>query len=118
MSHVLSITVPDQLLDRLNRLALATDQPVEEVVVSTLTESVPEPPANLPADIRGELLDLETLSSAELLAVAQATLKTEDVPATYRPGDVTDRLALRKAYALVLLKWRHRRLPELDGCPG
>jgi len=118
MSQTLSINVPDQLLDRLHRLARASDRPVEELVVSALDESVPRPPPNLPQEICEELSLLETLSNRDLVEVAQSTLKADEVPSLYQPGDVTDRSALRKAYALVLLKWRGRPLPELDRLAG
>jgi hypothetical protein len=114
MSQMLSINVPDQLLDRLNRLAEAASRPVEELVVSTLIDSVPHPPADSPPEIRQELAGLEQLADKELRDVAQSTLQPEELPATYQPGDVTDRLALRKAYALVLWKWRGHSLDELE----
>ncbi len=106
------------MLDRLHRLARASDRPVEELVVSALDESVPRPPPNLPQEICDELSLLETLSNRALVEVAQSTLKADEVPSLYQPGDVTDRLALRKAYALVLLKWRGRPLLELDRLAG
>lgn len=118
MSQTLSINVPDQLLDRLHRLAKASDRPVEELVVSTLNESVPRPPSELPQEIREELLGLETLSDPELVEVAQSTLSLDEIPSSYQPGDITDRLALRKAYALVLLKWRGLSLSEIEGLAG
>jgi hypothetical protein len=118
MSQTLSINVPDQLLDRLRRLARASDRPVEDLVVSALDESVPRPPPSLPQEIRGELSLLETLPDQELVKAAQSTLKAEEVPFLYEPGDVTDRLTLRKAYALVLLKWRGCSLPDLKGSAG
>jgi hypothetical protein len=97
MSQMLSINVPDQLLDRLNRLAQAAVRPVEELVVATLNESVPHPPANLPPEICEELTRLERMSDEELGHVARSTLRSEDIPAAYQPGDVTDQFALRKA---------------------
>ena len=118
MTQVLSIRLPDQLLDRLNRLASETNRPVEEIVVSTLNESVPQPPVGLPAEIREELVALETLSDADLAEVARATMSAEDIPTPYWPGDATDRLALRKAYALVLLKWRGHPMDEFDRLAG
>ena len=114
LSQTLSINVPDQLLDRLKHLAQAVARPVEELVVSTLSDSVPHPPANLPQPIREELTRLERLSDQELGDVAQATLRLEEFPVAYQPGDVTDQLALRKAYALVLWKWRGHSLDELE----
>lgn len=118
MSQTISINVPDQLLERLCHLARATDRPVEELVVSTLAESMPRPPTELPVEIRDELLALESLSDKELMEAAQATLGPEPLPFSYTPGDASDRLALRKAYALVLLKWRGRPLSDLEGLLG
>jgi hypothetical protein len=119
MSQSLTITVPDPLLHRLHRLAQAAQRPVEDVVLSTLADSIPEPPQTLPADIRDELAALETLSDDQLLRMARTTLGPHDVPSIpYTPGDTTDRLALRKAYALVLLKWRGHSLDELQGIAG
>jgi hypothetical protein len=111
---MLSLNLPESLLDRLNRLARAAQRPVEDLVIATLNESVPCPPSGLPGDIREELTALETLSDDELLHVARSTMEPEQAPAPYQPGDVTDRIALRKAYALVLLKWRGHRLDELE----
>jgi len=115
MSQTISINVPDQLLERLHRMARAADRPVEELVVLALNESIPRPPAGLPTEIRDELLHLETLSDKNLVELAQTTLKTEDLPTSYAPGEPADRLALLKAYALVLLKSRGLPLPELQG---
>ena len=118
MSQMLSINLPDPLMDRLHRLAKATDRPLEQLVISTLDESIPRPPSGLPGEIRDELLDLETLPDEKLVEVAQSTLRAEEIPPSYTPGDAADRLALRKAYALVLLKWRGRPLPELAELSG
>jgi hypothetical protein len=84
----------------------------------TLNESMPCPPTDLPADIREELAALETLSDSELVQVARTTLRSESLSISYAPGDAADRLALRKAYALVLLKWRGRPMPDLEGFAG
>src|SRR6187402_458307 len=105
MSENLTITVPEPLLTRLNRFAQAVQRPVEDVVLSTLSESIPAPPQGLPADIRDELAALEVLSDEELAKVAHTCLRPDDLPPNpYFPGEAPDRLALRKAYAFVLLK--------------
>ena len=114
MSQALSIQVPQPLLDRLHRLAAAAHRPVEELVVETLSDSVPTPPPGLPPDLLRELEDLEVLSDETLWETARATLATHDVPATYSPGDAGDRLMLRRAYALALLKWRGHSVDEFD----
>jgi hypothetical protein len=119
MSANLTITIPDPLLKRLNRLAQAAQRPIEEVVVSTLNESIPAPPKDLPSDVRDELMELEVLSDSELLEVAHASMRPDEIPPTpYAPGDATDLFALRKAYALALLKWRGHSLNEIQGLAG
>lgn len=118
MSEMLSINVPDPLLERLTRLARAAQRPVEELVITTLNDSVPSPPATLSPVFRDELISLETLSDQDLLEVVGLRLEPNAVPTPYQPGDATDRLALRKAYALVLLKCRGHSLDELEGLAG
>jgi len=119
MSENLTITVPEPLLTRLNRFAQAVQRPVEEVVLSTLRDSIPAPPQGLPADIRDELSALELLSDEELLRTAHSILRQDEGLSTaYVPGEAPDRLALRKAYAFVLLKWRGRPVDELESLAG
>ena len=86
--------------------------------MSITTEPIPRPPADLPKEIRDELVGLEAMSDEELLRVARMTLGPGDVPSSYRPGDITDQLALRKAYALLLLKWRGMSLDEIEALMG
>lgn len=116
MTQVISINLPEQLSERLNRLAQAAHRPVEELVVAALSDSVPTPPTQISGEIRDELISLETLSDDELTQFAQSTIAAKDVPEPYQPGDATDRLMLQKAYALVLLKWRGHPIDEIT--PG
>jgi hypothetical protein len=113
MSEVISILVPDQLLERLNRQAEAACRPVEEMVVAALADSIPAPPMHLPDDIRKELSVLETFSDEALRDLARSVMRSDELPA-YTPGDASDLLMLRKAYALVLLKWRGHALETTD----
>jgi predicted transcriptional regulator len=113
MSEVISIVVPEQLLERLNRQAEAARRPVEEMVVAALADSIPTPPKHLPDDIRKELSVLETLSDDALRQMAASVMNSDEGPA-YTPGDASDLLMLRKAYALVLLKWRGHALQTVD----
>jgi len=114
VSQTLSIQVPQLLLDRLHRLAAAAHRPVEELVVEALNDAVPTPPPGLPIDLHRELESLETLPDQALWQAARATMAPNDVPASYSPGDAGDRLMLRKAYALALLKWRGHSLTGFD----
>lgn len=116
MSEVISITVPDPLLDRLMTQSKATRRPIEEMVVAALRDSFPAPPANLPQGIHAELSSLESLTNEELEEVLYATDSgSPQEAASYVPGDAGDLLMLRKAYAAVLLRWRGEQVvsPEL-----
>lgn len=59
----------------LKRLAQAAARKVKKLVVFTLKDSVPRPPANLPEEICEELARLVCLSDQEPGEVAQATLR-------------------------------------------
>jgi hypothetical protein len=95
--------------------------------------NVPPLVDNIPTEMRGEFLSLHHLSDEELWAVAQNTvpidqwrrheqllqknvdgvLSEEERRDLDRLRDETDRLVLRRSYALALLKWRgHAILSE------
>ena len=63
MSQTLSINLPDQLLDRLNRMAQAANRPVEDLVVTTLNHSVP---TNVPTKICS-IRDIRPISVGQVL---------------------------------------------------
>lgn len=136
-TDTVTIHLPDGLYRRLERLADLTEQPLEEVIVRTLTASLPPLPDDLAPDTRDALQALEALSDDELLLQARATF-AEDRYARLtalrerrREGTLTtneqteldhlqqasDLLTLRKAYAAVLLKWRGYHLPPVPPLP-
>ena len=126
-----AIEIPASLYQRLERVAQLTHRPLEEITRQALEAGVPPLPENLPAPMRDDLLALEDLSDEALLAAAQSQMTDEsarrqsdlleanslgELSDTQRQALVdlrneADRLMLRKAYALVLLKWRGYRLP-------
>lgn len=127
----ITIHLPDSLYRRLERLASLTSQPLERLIVKTLSSSLPPLPDDLTPALRDTLLALESLSDDELQQVAQATMpdtqyerltslrdiQSERSLTTVEQADLdqlrqdADILALKKAYAAVLLKWRGRDLP-------
>ena len=131
LGSMTAIEIPASLYHRLERVAQLTHRPLEEITRQALEAGVPPLPENLPPPMRDELLTLEGLSDENLAAVANSQLSDE---AAQRQSDLleenslgtlspakrqtlvdlrneADRLMLRKAYALVLLKWRGYRLP-------
>lgn len=131
-SQSVNVQLPEELYHRLEQLAGLTQQPVNNLIVRTLSSSIPSIPDNLPTATRDALLALERLSDNELWDVTRATLpdsQYEELTALrekQRDGSLTneeqgtlerllaavDLLTLEKAYAAVLLKWRGNRAPS------
>ena len=132
MTATITLTLPDKLLRPLERLAHATHQPVEALVLSALQASLPSLDG-LPPELQAELTRLEELSTAQLWAVltevvpAETQTEIESLLEANRAGTLneTDRLRLntlqhqaegvmlRKARAAVILRFRGQRLPTL-----
>jgi hypothetical protein len=126
-----TIHLPDTLRARLERLASLTGQPLEGLIVRTLSASLPPLPDDLPPESREALRALETLDDHALEAQTRAMLSRREVARVtelrerQRDGTITsserveldnllraaDLITLRKAYAAVLLKWRGHPLP-------
>jgi hypothetical protein len=130
---MVTIQVPQTLYERLERLARLTHRPVESLIAQMLSTSLPLLPDDLPAEQREALAALESLSDEQLWQIEGATFPESqyeqftDLREKARSGELTvseqqsldeltaaaDLLALRKAYAAVLLKWRGYRMPSL-----
>ncbi|WP_437672298.1 hypothetical protein [Sorangium sp. So ce131] len=130
MSQTVTLTLPDRLYEPVRRIAEATNQPLEAVLLTALQVSLP-PIEGLPADIAADLVQLETLDDEALQEVMfervpaenheeiEALLQSsrEDTP-TDADRDrlaalqrAADRVMLRKARAAVLLRFRGHRIP-------
>ncbi len=113
--HPVTLALPDEVYQRAQRVAQATQRPLEEVVIEWI-----RPPVQV------QLPELEHLSNDELLQAARATLPPEhthrlqDLLAAQQQRSLSadeqreavalveqeDLVTLRKARALVLLKHR------------
>ncbi|HEX6543857.1 MAG TPA: hypothetical protein VF040_19030 [Ktedonobacterales bacterium] len=133
----ITIHLPDGLYRRLERLASLTHQPLEGLIVKTLSSSLPPLPDDLPPATRDALMALESLNDNELQQVVQATLpdqqyerltmlreqRRERILSANEQTDLdqlqqeADTLVLKKAYAAVLLKWRGQS-PSPSPTPG
>jgi hypothetical protein len=139
MSQTITLTLPDNFFQPLQRTARAMNQPIEEVLLHALQASLPSL-EGLPDDLLENLTALEMLDDQSLWQVMG-----ERVPATLqralsnlldRQQSVTltdvqqqqltalqrqaDLVMLRKARAAVLLRFRGKRIPtltELDQLP-
>jgi hypothetical protein len=130
----LTLQLPAQVYRRLERVAQETNQPVESVVLTSITGNLPPALDDVPADLREDLRALQTLDDDALWAIARgklppsqqarleallarnsASVLTEaEQEELARLGEKTDQLTLRKAHAYALLRWRGFPLPSLD----
>jgi hypothetical protein len=133
-THELTLQLPDQIYRRLEHVARTMSQPVEAIVLASITGNLPPSLDDVPAEVREDLRALHTLDNDALWAIARSKLApaqqaqleallarnsagilTEaEREALERLGEETDRLTLRKAQAYALLRWRGFPLPSLD----
>lgn len=132
-SQTVAIQIPEQLYQRLERLAALTNHSLEQLVVQTLSANVPPLPDDIPDNMRDDLIALEAVDDEALWQVAHSVVSAEQheqlvlLLDKQKAGKITDaertvlaqlqheadRLMLRKAYAYILLKWHGHRLPTL-----
>ncbi len=65
-TDIITLHLPEGLHRRLEQLAEVTGQPLEGLILQTLSSSIPYLPDNLAADTRAALQSLERLSTDEL----------------------------------------------------
>ncbi len=129
--QTISIQLPDEIYQRLQRVAAAINQPLEEVVFQSIRSNLPPSLDDLTPDLRDLVADLPALDDDALWAIVSEPLppqparrhqhllrKAHDRQLTAAEQaelaalrDMTDRYVLRRSYALALLKWRGHRLP-------
>jgi hypothetical protein len=132
MSHPVTLTLPDRLYEPVKRIAQATNQPLEAVLLTALQASLP-PLEGLPAGLANELAELAALDDDALWDVMfeqvpeEEQEEIEDLLHQNQAGTSSetdrerltelqqgaDRVMLRKAHAAVLLRFRGRRVPTL-----
>ena len=133
-THELTVRLPEQVYRRLEDMAQETSQPLETVVLTSITGNLPPSLDDVPVDLRKGLRALQTMDDDALWAVARSKLApaqqerletllarnsagtlTETEQEELRLlGEETDRLNLCKAQAYALLRWRGFPLPPLD----
>ena len=133
----ITIELPEPVMRQLMRLAAATHQPIEALVTQSVLSNLPPSTDNVPLELQGELLAMQTLSTEELYGIAQAQVadevrdrqaelleRNEDGQLTFEERQeltqlrqAADHLMLRKAYAWSLIRWRGHKLPALNDVP-
>ena len=132
MPQTITLTLPDNILQPAQRVAQATQQSVEELLVTALQAALPTL-EGLPPDVVQHLVALESLDDQALWRVMLETVPLDqqhqlhDLLLRNQAGTLTDvereQLAilqqqadlvmLRKARAAVLLRFRGKRVPTL-----
>ena len=132
MPPTITLTLPDDVLQSVQRVAQATQQSVEDLLVIALHAALPSL-AGLPPPVVENLTALESLDDQALWAVMLETVphdlqrRLHDLLARHQEGTLTDAereqlailqgqadlVMLRKARAAVLLRFRGKRVPTL-----
>lgn len=132
MPQTITLTLPDDVLLPVKRVAQATKQSVEELLVRALQAALPSL-EGLPTDVIQHLTALESLDDQALWQVMLETVlldqqhQLHDLLARNQAGSLTDQerehleslqqqadlVMLRKARAAVLLRFRGKRIPTL-----
>lgn len=129
--QTINIQLPDTIYQRLQRVAEAMNQPIEEIVFQTIRGNLPPSLEDLSPELRRVVADLQYLSNEELWAIAKAPLPSpqwrrhqrllrkaqEGTLSAIEQKELeelrvaTDWFVTRRSYALALLKWRGHTLP-------
>jgi hypothetical protein len=137
MGYTLTLTLPRPVFERLQGMAEATRQPLEQIIRQSIEGNLPPDVSDAPAEMQGELLLLQTLSVAELEQIALSQIPAESqarhlaLLERNSAGELTlqerrelarlrqeaDQLMVRKAYAWALLRWHGRPMPALHEIP-
>ena len=132
MPQTIALTLPDDVLQPVQRVAQATQQSVEELLVTALQAVLPAL-EGLPPDVMQHLVALESLDDQTLWRVMLETVplnqqqRLHDLLLRNQAGILTDAereqlvllqqqadlVMLRKARAAVLLRFRGKRVPTL-----
>ena len=132
MSQTITLDLPENLLQPLERTMRATKQPLEKLLLTALQNALP-PLDGLPPDLITKLEGLELLEDERLQNVLRETvpIKTQkrisSLLQKQQADGLTDKeqqqlatlqkqadlVMLRKARAAVLLRFRGHRLPTL-----
>jgi predicted transcriptional regulator len=131
--QTITISLPDKVYQRLQHAAASAGKAEHELAAQSVQESLPPLMDTIPVRYRDELRAMEKLANGELGAIARSTvdeklqkklrrlLKKNSLDTITKSerelmaelSSLTDQVMLKKAYALLLLKWRGQRIPSL-----
>ena len=131
--YTVTVQMPETLYRRLEQLATLSQHPLEAIIIQTLAVTIPSLPDDLSPAMRDALVSLEELSDDDLRQITRSAFPVDlydlfgSLREKRRLGTITtdeqvildqfiqdaDTLALHKAYAEMLLKWRNHPLLAL-----
>jgi hypothetical protein len=137
MAQAITITLPDNLYDKLKRTAALVDEPLEAIVTQSLAQSLSPLLDDIPVEYQADVYPLLQMNSAELQAEVlrvfpvegwleyEALLEQKKDHALTAPEQTrldalrreADVLMFRKGYAAVLLKRRGYQIPSAGDLP-
>lgn len=134
MTQTLTVTLPTDVYQHLQQLAILTKQPLEQLARQSIEGNLPPAISNAAPEIQPELVAMQKLTGKELRQLAQSQVAVEQqvrhlalleknaanqlsVQERNELAELrraADQLMLRKAYALALLRWRGYPLPDFE----
>lgn len=131
MTQTITLHLPEDIYQRLQQAAATTHQPLETVLFQTIQGNLPPVAGDLPPELAEELSVWQTVSDAALWQIvneplpavhwqrhqallrrnAAGRLSASEQAELPRLRATADQFALRRSYALALLKWRGHTLP-------
>ncbi|MBI3914502.1 MAG: hypothetical protein HY327_10020 [Chloroflexi bacterium] len=132
--QTINLNLPENLWQRLNDAANATQQSLDDVLIQTIRAGLPPNSDTVPERFRPDLRLLNRLDNELLQQIAETELddskiaEYETLLARNQNSSLTqleqtqleilreeaDLLMFRRAYALALLKWRGIRISQAD----
>lgn len=124
-NQTIPLQLPEAIYQRLQQVAHAMNHSIEEVVLQTIHGNLPPSLDDLSPELHGVVADLQQMGDAALWSVTKESLpphqwrrhqrllrKGQESPLSTAEHEelaalraATDRLVIRRSYALALLKW-------------
>lgn len=134
MAQALTVTLPDAVYQHLQQIAALTQQPLEQLVRQSIEGNLPPAIGSASPEIQSELLGMQMLAAKDLRLLSESQVAPEQQArhlellkknaanqlSVHEQNELSalrlaaDRLMVRKAYALALLRWRGYPLPDFE----
>ncbi|MGB3300596.1 MAG: hypothetical protein WBA76_20225 [Phormidesmis sp.] len=130
----LTINLPNSVFQQLRTIAELTKQPLSDLVLQSIEGNLPPRISSAPAEVRTDLLKMQTLNAEELRHIARAQvakarqdehfalldknqngwLTEKEQARLHELRDSADQLMLKKAHACAILRWRGQPIRSLE----